>query len=144
MESKRWPAAMEYLDEAMQFIDERMEQSGFGEDARRHVAMAFEELFTNIASYAYETDGGTVEIGCGMKDAVGDGAEALAAALVIRFVDHGKPFDPFAAEDPDLTLPIEERPIGGLGIFMVKKFMDQVRYSREGDCNVTEIVKYRK
>ncbi len=132
METKILPASMEYLDEVLSFIEKILEAGGFDEKAIRLVTISSEELFTNIASYAYEEEGtGKVEISC----------ELTKEKAVIRLKDWGTPYDPLTHEDPDITASIEDREIGGLGIFMVKKFMDDVRYERVDGCNVIEIQK---
>lgn len=93
--------------------------------------VAIEEIFVNIASYAYDDKVGnaTVEINV-------DGT-----SCTVVFTDSGKPFNPLEKTDPDVTLAADERAIGGLGIYMVKKSMDEVSYERKGDCNVFRIIK---
>lgn len=143
MESRTVPASMEHLDEVMAFLDELLQREGCPEGELRLAAISAEELFTNIASYAYGEEGGTVRVECGVRPA--EPAQGAAAEpekeLEIRFTDRGIPYDPFSREDPDLTAPIEERPIGGLGIYMVKQFMDGTEYFREDGCNITVIRK---
>ena len=95
------------------------------------ILIAAEEIFVNIASYAYGQETGSAEI----RMTVEDGCAG------IEFRDSGTPFDPLAKADPDVTLPAEERQIGGLGIFMVKKSMDDVQYRYEGGENILTIRK---
>ena len=96
-------------------------------------AVAVEELFVNIAHYAYSPGTGSATIGVEiLKD---------PAAIAITFTDRGKPFDPLAKEDPDITLSAEERQIGGLGIYMVKKSMDEVVYEYKDGQNILRIKK---
>ena len=61
--------------------------------------------------------------------------------MKISFLDHGKPYDPLAKDDPDVTLPAEVRPVGGLGIFMVKQSMDDVKYEYKDGTNILTLVK---
>ncbi len=133
MKSVIFPATLEAMEEALLLIDRILEEGGFSEEDRRLTAISAEELYTNVASYAYEEQG-EVEVSW----------ERTEDAVTIRLRDWGKPFDPFSRKDPKLGLPIEEMPIGGLGIYMVKQFMDRASYVWEDGCNITEIVKYKK
>ncbi len=93
-------------------------------------SVAVDEIFSNIARYAYnpETGGATVRV-------------AVGEDVTIEFEDSGVAYDPLAADDPDVTLSAEEREIGGLGLFMVKKMMDAVKYRRDGNKNILTIKK---
>lgn len=96
--------------------------------------LVVEEIFVNIASYAYCPPGsGDVEISC---DVVED-----TMRVFITFSDEGPEFDPLGKEDPDITLGKDERPIGGLGIFLVKKNVDGISYKREGGRNILTVEK---
>lgn len=95
------------------------------------IALAVEEVFVNIAHYAYAADTGQVTVRCTV------GAEAIT----LEFEDRGRPFDPLATRDPDITLPAAERQIGGLGIFLVKKVMDNVNYRYEDGRNILTLSK---
>ena len=119
--------------------------------------LAVEEVYINIAHYAYKPVDGTVEISCTLDEAAqaaagegqpgGTGAqgasprETTVPRLTICFKDRGKPFDPLAREDPDITLSAEDRGIGGLGIFLTKKFMDSVTYAYEDGQNILTMSK---
>ena len=92
------------------------------------ISLAVEEVFVNIASYAYQDSVGEAEVCVELK--------TDPSAVRITFADSGIPFDPLNAEEPDLTLSAEERPIGGLGIFLVKELMDDVDYKYEGGKNI--------
>jgi len=127
---------MEYLDEVMAFLEAFLCREGCPEDDRRLIEVSVEELFTNIANYAYGPAGGSVKIDFGTENP----AEGAKTAW-IRLSDQGIPYDPFSRKDPDIHLPIEERPIGGLGIYMVKQFMDSVSYEWRDGCNVTTVTK---
>ncbi|MDR2043229.1 MAG: ATP-binding protein [Clostridium sp.] len=121
-------AQVENLDRVLEFVE--TEAGELSAKERSQIAIAAEEIFVNIARYAYEGESGeaTVRI-------VADGG------ITIEFEDSGTPYDPLAKEDPDVTLPAEERQIGGLGVFMVKKMMDSVDYRREGNKNIMTIRK---
>ena len=123
--------------------------------------LAVEEVYINIAHYAYKPVDGTVEISCTLDEAAqaaaGEGQPGgtgeqetrgqeaspgkTAPRLTICFKDRGKPFDPLAREDPDITLSAEDRGIGGLGIFLTKKFMDSVTYAYEDGQNILTMSK---
>ena len=136
MQSVRIPDSMEQLCRVMSLTGQLLEEAGFGEDDRRLIEISVEEIFTNIASYAYKEEEGMVWIQWDIREAGEAGKEA-----VIRFQDEGVPYDPFARRDPDLNLPFEERPVGGLGVYMVKQFMDTASHCYEEGHNVTVIRK---
>lgn len=107
---------------------------GLGLDAKTtmNLNLALEEAATNVVLYAYDTPGtGTVDIHATIKD------------HMVRFVisDSGKPFDPTKAGTPDISLPGDERPVGGLGIFLIRKLMDTVKYSRKDGKNILTLTK---
>ena len=97
-------------------------------ETRLLLQISVEELFVNIASYAYAPGTGEVTVGCSVDPTV--------PSIAIQFRDRGVPFDPLAKEDADITLSAEERRIGGLGIYMVKEFMDELTYSYEDGQNI--------
>ncbi len=99
--------------------------------------LAVEEIYINIAHYAYAPGRGTAEISCLLEPGQG----GAAPRLTICFRDRGRPFNPLAREDPDITLPAEERDIGGLGILLTKKFMDSVTYEHTDGQNVLTMSK---
>ncbi len=119
------------LDEVLAFVESFLEENDCSPKEQMRIVVAVEEIYVNIASYAYEGSEGTADIICEM-----DGDQA-----VLTFVDSGRQFDPLAKPDPDVTLPAEERGIGGLGIFMVKKSMDDVAYRYENGQNILTIRK---
>lgn len=95
------------------------------------IDLAVEEIFVNIANYAYEDKIGKVWVECTLENDI----------LTIIFEDEGKPFDPLKKDDPDVTASAEEREIGGLGIFLTKKLMDDVNYEYKNGRNVLTLVK---
>lgn len=97
------------------------------------IDLAVEEIFVNIAHYSGSEE---AEIACAYHIG-GDGS----GVLTVVFKDRGKPFNPLAKADPDLTLSAEERNIGGLGIFLTKKFMDSVEYEFIDNMNILKISK---
>jgi sigma-B regulation protein RsbU (phosphoserine phosphatase) len=118
----------ENLDTVLRFVGERYDKLGGGAKARTQVEVSSEEIFLNVAHYAYKPDAGEITVRFEHKT---DPDRA-----VITFIDGGKPFDPVAMPDPDTTLPLEERREGGVGIFMTKNYADAIRYERKEDKNV--------
>lgn len=127
------PAQLERLDEVLEFVQTRLEEHGCAQKAKMQIAVAVEELYVNIAHYAYGGGEGMavirVEFGGNPEQAV------------IRFKDNGMPYNPLEKSDPDISLSAEERQIGGLGIFMVKKSMDAMEYAYEDGANIVTIKK---
>ncbi|MBB5218195.1 MULTISPECIES: ATP-binding protein [Treponema] len=122
-------------DENMQAVNDFI-HSNFPENispkAAGEIDLAVEEIFVNIAHYAYHPETGTVEIECSVDE---------EGFLKIVFYDSGMPYNPLLRKDPDITQSAEERNIGGLGIFLTKKFMDDVGYFFAGGKNVLYIRK---
>lgn len=126
-------AVPEALDEVMAFVNEKLEEHECSPKIQFQVEVAVEEIFTNIANYAYNPEIGAATI------RIEAGGEPLAVTLT--FIDHGVPYDPLKKPDPDITLSAEERQIGGLGIFMVKESMDNVEYEYKDGQNILTIKK---
>lgn len=112
-------AKKENLTDVLAFVDGVMEEEGCPLKVQMKVDVAVEEIFVNIASYAY---------GDGTGNALIRAGKTAGDLFEITFVDEGVPYDPTAKEDPDVSLSVEERPIGGLGIFLAFRVMDEVRY----------------
>ena len=121
------------MDDVVDFINAELEAHDVPMKAIMQLDIAIEEIFVNIAHYAYNPEIGQAAITVDVDDA--------ARSIAIRFMDRGKPYDPLSREDPDVTLGVEERQIGGLGIYMVKKSMDEVSYAYEGGQNILTIRK---
>jgi serine/threonine-protein kinase RsbW len=119
------PARSEHLPALMRFVAERARSRGFDHKKVNEVELAVEEALVNIMKYAYPDGAGDVRVAC----------EEQGAGLRVEITDSGIPFDPLAPGDPDLSLGIEDRPIGGLGIFLIRKLATEVRYRRENDTN---------
>ena len=126
-------ATPENVDKAIGFVDEMLKEYGCGMKEQMAIDVAVDELFANIAHYAYnpETGYATVKV-----DVI---KEPLS--VEITFVDNGKPYDPLAKADPDTSLSVEDREIGGLGILIVKKSMDAVDYEYKDGKNILTIKK---
>lgn len=122
------PAQDAQLAVVTDFVNETLEALDCPMKTVIQIDIALEEIFVNIAHYAYGKEIGTATV-CTreLEDAHG---------IEITLADSGSPYDPLAREDPDITLSAEEREIGGLGVFMVKKIMDEVRYEYVDGQNV--------
>ena len=127
------PATIENIESVIDFVNGQLEEIKCPLKAQMQIDIAIDELFGNIAHYAYnpETGPATVRVEV-TEDPI---------AVVITFIDRGVPYDPLKKEDPDITLSAEERAIGGLGIFMVKKTMDEISYEYKDGKNILRIKK---
>lgn len=127
-------ASADRLEEVQEFIRGELEAAGGSLKVMSQVEIAVEEIYVNIVHYAYPSGDGEAVIRCETDREV--------PKMTIQFLDAGTPFDPLAKEDADISLSAEERSIGGLGILMVKKLMDEVTYCYEEGKNILTIVKY--
>lgn len=126
-------AVLENAEQAADFVSEHLEKTGCPEKARIQIAVAIDEIFSNIARFAYYPSEGPVTLRIEtMKD---------PAAVLLTFIDHGKPYNPLIKEDPDINMSVEERQLGGLGIFLVKKTMDEITYEYKNEENILVIRK---
>ena len=126
-------ALNENLEKVLAFVDKELEKVGCPMKAQLKIDVAVEEIFVNIANYAYHPESGPATIRVEvLKDPF---------QVILSFVDHGIPYDPLAKKDPDITLSSEKRAIGGLGIFMVKKSMDDITYEYKDGHNILTIKK---
>lgn len=127
-------AVISNLDEVMAFIEDCLTEHGCPLKRQIQINVAVDEIFANVVHYAYGKGTGPVTLRF-------EPLENPAGAK-ITVIDSGIPFNPLARKDPDLSGTSEERKIGGLGIFMVKKSMDSVDYEYSGGCNRFSITKY--
>lgn len=122
-----YPAKVELLDDVLGCIEEKLNDNQVPLAVTMSFLVAVEEIFVNVASYAYPNkDDGEVEIDFKIEN----------GQAFISFKDSGIAFNPLDKPDPDVNASAEERDIGGLGIYMVKKSMDGVEYNREDDKNI--------
>lgn len=126
-------AVLENLDTVLQFVDTHLEQADCSPKIQMQIDLAVEEIFVNIANYAYHPETGPATVRVEVRP---DGS-----AVTITFIDHGVPFDPLAKEDPDVTLPSEQRKVGGLGVFLVKQNMDDIQYEYLNGSNILTLKK---
>ena len=133
MTNKIFRASTDALSEVLGFVDEMLEKYECPMKIQTAVCVAIEEVFVNVARYAYKTEEGDVSLGIGFDDG--------SRTITFRMADKGVPFDPLKKPDPDITLSADEREIGGLGIFITKKTMDSVTYAYENGENVLTMIK---
>lgn len=126
-------AAVENIETVTAFVDEQLEKHGCPTKAQLQLDIAIDELFGNIAHYAYSPNAGTATVRVEFTDS--------PLSVIVTFIDSGVPYNPLSKPDPDTSLSAEERQIGGLGIFMVKKSMDDITYEFKDGQNILKIKK---
>ncbi|MBR3309244.1 MAG: anti-sigma factor antagonist [Lachnospiraceae bacterium] len=127
-------AKVENLQDVLNFVDSHLDKVGCDPATQMKLQVAVEELFVNIAHYAYKPGSGDVAIGVNVTKE--------PKSVTISFKDSGVPFNPLAKEEPDITLKAEERGIGGLGIYMVRKTMDEMTYEYKDGQNILSMKKF--
>ncbi len=120
------PAQVGRLKEFCAFVRAGAEAGDLGDEEMNRLDLVLEELFVNIARYAYAPGGGEVEVGYAVE---------APGRLLVEIADRGRAFNPLASEPPDFSRGLADRPLGGLGIFLVKTIADSIRYERDGDIN---------
>ena len=126
-------ATIDNIPTVTAWVDEQLEALDCPMKAQMQIDIAIDELFSNIARYAYNPETGPATVRVEVAE--------NPMAVVITFIDKGIPYDPLKQEDPNTHLPAEEREIGGLGIFMVKKMLDNVEYEYTNNCNKLTLTK---
>ena len=121
-------ATVENLDRVLSVVEEYLNELHCPLRTQMRLAVVVEELYVNIASYAYAPGTGPAALRVDVEEE--------GRVVAITFVDQGVPYDPLAKPDPDVTLAAENRKIGGLGIFMCKKIMDEMVYQRKDGRNI--------
>ena len=121
-------ATIDNIPTVTAWVDEQLEALDCPMKAQMQIDIAIDELFSNIARYAYNPETGPATVRVEVAE--------NPMAVVITFIDKGIPYDPLKQEDPNTHLPAEEREIGGLGIFMVKKTMDDITYEYKDGQNI--------
>lgn len=124
-------ATDEALLDVQALVEGELAQAGASDKLIMEISVCLEELYVNIAHYAYGDQVGYATVHCGIEE----------NCVTIQLEDSGTPFNPLDKEDPDITLSAEERRIGGLGIYMVKTFMDEVTYQYQDGKNILTIKK---
>ena len=128
MQEMTLSAVIESIPQVTAWIDEALENLACPMKAQMQIDVAIDEIFGNIAHYAYPDQPGMATVQYDFDEA--------SRLFSITFLDRGIPFDPLKQIDPDTSLGVEEREIGGLGIFLVKKTMDDISYQYRDGCNI--------
>jgi anti-sigma regulatory factor (Ser/Thr protein kinase) len=132
MSKIKLPANIYNLRKLIQFVSNFSKKKGFSRKRIQEIELAVEEAFVNISKYAYpDKNTGEVEVRCQMDN---------DAELVIEILDTGASFDIRYFSEPDLNVNISDREIGGLGIFLIRKLVDEVHYRRDGQSNILSFI----
>lgn len=126
-------ATIQNIEVVTDFINASLDEYNCSMKAQTQIDIAIDELFSNIARYAYNPETGSATVQIDLEEGT--------PIVVITFKDRGLPYDPLKKPDPDVTLSAEERDIGGLGIFLVKKSMDEITYRYENGQNILTVKK---
>lgn len=124
-------AKVENIDVVTNFVNDILEENCCPMKIQMQIDVVIDEIFGNISYYAYGAGGGKASIQAGIEKGM----------IVLVFIDQGIPYNPLENKDPDITLNLEEREIGGLGIYMVKKIMDEVSYEYMDGQNILRMRK---
>lgn len=116
-----------------EFVNDRLRELKCPLKALTQIDIAIDELFGNISNYAYKPDVGPATVRVEVEN--------NPVAVIITFIDGGRQFDPLSTDDPDTTLPASERRIGGLGLYLVRKTMDEITYEYRDGKNILRIRK---
>ena len=133
MTNRSFPAKTEALSEVLGYVEQTLESLECPMKTQMAICVAIEEVFVNVAHYAYPDSTGDMTLHIGFDE--------LNRTVTFRMTDKGVPFDPLQKPDPDITLPAEAREIGGLGIFIAKKTMDSICYAYENGENILTMIK---
>ena len=126
-------AATENIHTVTDFVLAELDKRDCPIKAQTQIAIVIDELFGNIARYAYTPDIGEATVQLEIEE--------QPLSVIITFIDHGVPFNPLEQENPDVTAPAEDRKIGGLGIYLVKKTMSMVEYEYRNGQNILRVKK---
>ena len=133
MTYKTFPAKTEALSDVLGFVEQMLDSFECPIKIQVALCVAIEEVFVNVAHYAYGEGEGNMSLGIDFDEE--------RRAITFRMTDKGVTFDPLKKPDPDITLSAEEREIGGLGIFITKKTMDSLTYTYENNENILTMIK---
>ena len=134
MEKITVDAVVENLQQVIDFATEQLENRDCPMKTSMQLELVIEEIFVNIASYAYHPEIGPATFCMEFEE--------NPAAVIMTFIDGGKPYNPLEKKDPDTSLDIDERDIGGLGIFLVKKNVDEISYEYTDGKNILHMKKF--
>ena len=146
MRRKRLPieAKITNLDKVTDFVRAELEEIDFSSEQIMKICLAVEEIFVNIAHYAYgklDPKGNIIpDSGTGQVEII---VEVDDSRVTLTFIDEGREYNPLGKDDPDITIPAKDREVGGLGIFMVKNLMDEMSYRYEDGKNILSITQIK-
>ncbi len=126
-------AKIENLNKVFDFLDAQLSSLAYNMKAKLQLELSIEEAYVNISKYAYTSDKGEVEILSSVDE------DPLQ--ITVQFVDSGIPYNPLKTEDPDLFTDTEEKELGGLGIFLIKKNVDNIKYKYHNGKNILTLQK---
>jgi len=129
-----YTATLENLEPMLDFLEQGAKELGFDARELNRIRLASEEVLVNVINYAYPDKNGSVEIIYDIQD---------GNRLVVEIIDSGVPFNPLLMPEPDIESPVENRKIGGLGIYLVRSIMDELSYRREAGRNILTLIKYQ-
>jgi serine/threonine-protein kinase RsbW len=133
-ETLKVPAQIDHLSECIQFVSSCARRFGLDQRGIHKIVLSTEEALVNIFKYAYKNHEGDVQVDCMSND---------EREFIVEIRDCGVPFNMLKVEDPEVQYDLSNNKIGGLGIFIIKSFMDDVRYRREADMNVLTLVTHK-
>ncbi len=125
-------ARLENLEMVYKFINQELAHVKYHPSKKLELELALEEAYVNIVRYAYRDDG-KIQIKSQLKE--------NPLQITIQFMDQGIPYNPLENKDPELSLKTDDKKIGGWGIYLIKKFMDQAEYAYEKGCNILTLQK---
>lgn len=128
-----WPAILESVPRIRQHVQTDLVKIGLDGKAAKQFALAVEEITVNIVTYAY---------GKQTRDGIEIAVEKTPTGIAIHIADGGVPFNPTQSREPDLDTGVADRRVGGLGLFFVKKLVDEIQYSRKAERNHLTLIKY--
>lgn len=127
---KVFPAKLDHVTEMVRFVAEVAEGAGVHPKRTMHLQLAVEEAVVNVCNYAYQIPPGEIRILIEIEE----------PRFTVRIQDEGVPFDPLTLDEPDLKAGIEERSIGGLGVYLMRRVMDEVHYYRVDGKNILTLI----
>ncbi len=127
------PAKIENLQKVMNFLSDQLDSVDYVMKSRLQLELSIEEAYVNIVNYAYKSEEGKVVICCDIDE--------HPLQVTMQFIDCGIPYNPLKNEDPDISLNVEEKEVGGLGIFLIKKNVDHIEYEHKDGKNILTIQK---
>ena len=125
------PAEINNLRKFIELVSRCAEEQGFSPERITEIGVATEEALVNVCNYAYQDGNGDVKVSCILDD---------ENRFVIEIEDAGIPFDVLSTSEPDLIDDIDERKVGGLGVFIIKELVEDVQYRREDNKNILKLV----